>query len=67
MTESGTPRRDLVRGTLSVLAILALIAVVALVVLLSVALLWIPIVIVLVAAFVASVYWRRFRIWLARR
>ena len=49
------------------LAILALIGVVALVVLLSVALLWIPIVIVLVAAFVASVYWRRFRMWLARR
>ena len=49
------------------LAILGLIGVVMLIVLLSVAVIWIPFVIVLVAAFVASMYWRRFRIWLARR
>jgi hypothetical protein len=49
------------------LAILALIGVVMLIVLLSVALIWIPVVIVLVGAFVLSVYWRRFRMWLARR
>lgn len=49
------------------LAILGLIGVVMLIVLLSVAVIWIPFVIVLVAAFVASMYWRRFRMWLARR
>ncbi len=49
------------------LAILGLIGVVMLIVLLSVAVIWIPFVIVLIAAFVASVYWRRFRAWLARR
>ena len=49
------------------LAVLALIAMVMLIVLLSVAVIWIPVVIVLVAAFVLSVYWRRFRMWLAGR
>lgn len=49
------------------LAVLGLIALVMLIVLLSVAVIWIPFVIVLVAAFVASMYWRRFRMWLARR
>jgi len=49
------------------LAILGLIGVLMLIVLLSVAVIWIPFVIVLVAAFVASMYWRRFRMWLARR
>jgi Flp pilus assembly protein TadB len=49
------------------LAVLALIALVMLILLLSVAVIWIPVVIVLVAAFIASVYWRRFRSWLARR
>jgi hypothetical protein len=49
------------------LAILGLIGLVMLIVLLSVAVIWIPFVIVLVAVFVASVYWRRFRMWLARR
>ena len=42
-----------------------------LIVLLSVAVIWIPVVIVLIAAFVLSVtfrhYWWRFRTWLARR
>jgi hypothetical protein len=49
------------------LAILGLIGVVMLIVLLSVAVIWIPVVIVLIAAFVLSMYWRRFRTWLARR
>ena len=49
------------------LAILGLIAVVMLILLLSVAVIWIPVVIVLITAFVASIYWRRFRMWLARR
>jgi hypothetical protein len=53
------------------LAVLALIAGIMLIVLLSVALIWIPVVIVLIAAFVLSVtfrqYWWRFRAWLARR
>lgn len=49
------------------LAILGLIGVVMLIVLLSVAVIWIPFVIVLIAAFVASMYWRRFKLWLARR
>ena len=53
------------------LAIIGLIGVVVLIVLLSVALIWIPVVIALVAAFVASVtfrHWlRRFRIWWDRR
>jgi hypothetical protein len=49
------------------LAILGLIGVVMLIVLLSVAVIWIPVVIVLIAAFVASMYWRRFKLWLGRR
>ena len=53
------------------LAVLALIAAVMLIVLLSVALIWIPVVIVLISAFVLSVafrqYWARLRNWLARR
>jgi hypothetical protein len=53
------------------LAILALIGVVMLIVLLSVAVIWIPVVIILIVAFVLSVtfrqYWWRFRSWLARR
>lgn len=49
------------------LAVLGLIALVMLIVLLSVAVIWIPFVIVLVGVFVASIYWRRFRMWLARR
>jgi hypothetical protein len=49
------------------LAVLGLIAAIMLIVLLSVALIWIPVVIVLVAAFMLSMYWRRFRAWLARR
>ena len=49
------------------LAILGLIGVIMLIVLLSVAVIWIPLVIVLVAAFVASVYWRRFKMWLGWR
>jgi len=53
------------------LAVLALIAAVMLIVLLSVALIWIPVVIVLVAALILSItvrqYWWRFRNWLARR
>ncbi len=52
------------------LAVLALIAGIMLIVLLSVALIWIPVVIVLIAAFVLSVtfrqYWWRFRNWLGR-
>jgi hypothetical protein len=49
------------------LAVLALIALVMLIVLLSVAVIWIPVVIALIAAFMLSIYWRRFRLWLARR
>jgi hypothetical protein len=53
------------------LAVLALIAGIMLIVLLSVAVIWIPVVILLIAAFVLSVtfrqYWWRFRNWLARR
>ena len=53
------------------LAIFGLIALAVLIVLLSVALIWIPVVIVLVGAFVASVTFRhwthRFRTWWARR
>jgi hypothetical protein len=53
------------------LAVLGLIGVVALIVLLSVALIWIPVVLALVAAFVASVMFRhwlhRLRTWWARR
>src|SRR5262245_44319967 len=53
------------------LAVLALIAGIMLIVLLSVAVIWIPVVIFLIAAFVLSVtfrqYWGRFRNWLARR
>jgi hypothetical protein len=74
--ESGGPRRIYMAqpGLLTImltLAVMGLIGVVALVVLLSVALIWIPVVIVLVAAFVASVTFRhwlhRFRNWWARR
>jgi hypothetical protein len=49
------------------LAILGLIAVFVLIFLLSLAVIWIPVVIVLILAFVASMYWRRFRAWMARR
>ena len=53
------------------LAVLGLIAAVMLILLLSVAVIWIPVVIILVAAFVLSVtfrqYWRRFRNWLSAR
>jgi hypothetical protein len=53
------------------LAILGLIAAVMLIVLLSVALIWIPVVIVLIAAFVLSVtfrrWWWRLRTWMAAR
>ena len=49
------------------LAVLALIALVMLILLLSVAVIWIPVVIVLIAGFFLSMYWRRFRLWLARR
>jgi hypothetical protein len=49
------------------LAILGFIALVMLIVLLSVALIWIPFVIILIAAFVLSMYWRRFRAWLTGR
>jgi hypothetical protein len=53
------------------LAVLGLIGVVVLIVLLSVALIWIPVVIALAVAFVASVtlrHWlHRLRIWWARR
>lgn len=50
-----------------VLAIIGLIAAVALIVLLSLALIWIPLVMALILAFVASMYWQRFRHWRARR
>jgi hypothetical protein len=49
------------------LAILALIAVVMLIALLSVALIWIPVVMLLVLAFATTMYWRRFRTWITRR
>jgi hypothetical protein len=53
------------------LVVLGLIAAIMLMVLLSVALIWIPVVIVLVATVVLTVtfrqYWWRFRNWLARR
>jgi len=53
------------------LAILGLIAALMLVVLLSVALIWIPVVIALIVTFVVTMYarrsWSRFRNWLARR
>lgn len=53
------------------LAVLGLIALAVLIVLLSVALIWIPVVIALVGAFVASVTFRhwmhRFRSWWAQR
>jgi hypothetical protein len=49
------------------LAVLGLIAVIMLIVLLSVAVIWIPVVIVLIGAFIASMYWRRFKLWLAGR
>jgi len=70
--ENGETRRVYMArpGVLTIilgLAILGLIGVLMLIVLLSVAVIWIPFVIVLVAAFVASMYWRRFRMWLARR
>jgi hypothetical protein len=74
--ENGGPRRVYMAqpGPLTivlVLAVMGLIGVVALIVLLSVALIWIPVVIALVAAFVASMTFRhwlhRFRTWWARR
>ncbi|MPZ37742.1 MAG: hypothetical protein GEU95_06710 [Rhizobiales bacterium] len=53
------------------LAVLALIAGIMLIVLLSVAVIWIPVVMILIAAFVLSVtfrqYWFRLRNWWARR
>jgi hypothetical protein len=53
------------------LAILGLIGVVMLIVLLSVAVIWIPVVIVLIVAFVLSVtfrrWWEQLRRWMARR
>ena len=49
------------------LAVLGLIGVIMLILLLSVAVIWIPFVIVLIAAFMLSLYWRRFKLWLARR
>ena len=48
------------------LAVLGLIGVVMLIVLLSVAVIWIPVVIALIAAFMLSIYWRRFRAWVGR-
>ena len=74
--EDGSPRRIYMAqpGPLTIilaLAVLGLIGVVALIVLLSVALIWIPVVIALVAIFVASMTFRhwlhRFRSWWARR
>jgi hypothetical protein len=70
--DNGGPRRVFVArpGPFTIIlarAVLALIALVMLILLLSVAVIWIPVVIVLIAAFVASMYWRRFRTWLARR
>ena len=70
--DNGGPRRVFIArpGPFTIilaLAVLALIALVMLILLLSVAVIWIPVVIVLIAGFVASMYWRRFRTWLARR
>ena len=70
--ENGETRRVYMArpGVLTIilgLAILGLIGVLMLIVLLSVAVIWIPFVIVLIAVFVGSMYWRRFRMWLARR
>jgi hypothetical protein len=48
------------------LAILGLVAAAMLIVLLSLALIWIPVVIVLIAGFMLSMYWQRFRAWLRR-
>ena len=52
------------------LAVLGLIALVMLIVLLSVAVIWIPVVIILVGTLVLSLtfsrYWQRFRNWLGR-
>jgi hypothetical protein len=72
VNENGETRRVYMArpGPLTIilaLAVLALIALVMLILLLSVALIWIPVVIVLVLAFVLSVYWQRFRRWVARR
>jgi hypothetical protein len=69
--ENGGPRRVYMArpGPFTIilaLAVLALIALVMLIVLLSVAVIWIPVVIVLIAAFMLSIYWRRFRAWLGR-
>jgi hypothetical protein len=74
--EDGGPRRVYMAqpGPLTialVLAVMGLIGVVALIVLLSVALIWIPVVLALLAVFVASMTFRhwlhRFRTWWARR
>jgi hypothetical protein len=70
--DNGGPRRVFVAQPSPLmiilgLAILGLIGVIMLIVLLSVAVIWIPVVIVLIAAFFASIYWRRFKLWLARR
>jgi hypothetical protein len=70
--DNGEPRRVYMArpGPFTIilaLAILTLIAMVMLILLLSVAVIWIPVVIVLIVAFVLSMYWRRFRTWLARR
>jgi hypothetical protein len=74
--ENGGPRRVYMAqpGPLTIflaLMVLGLIGVVALIVLLSVALIWIPVVLVLVAAFVASLTFRhwldRLRSWRTRR
>ena len=75
MDEGGTHRIYVARpGLFTIivaLAVLVLIAAVMLIVLLSVAVIWIPVVIVLIAAFVLSVtlrrYWWRLRNWLAPR
>jgi hypothetical protein len=70
--DNGGPRRVFVArpGPFTIilaLAVLGLIGMVMLILLLSVAVIWIPVVIVLIGAFVASMYWRRFKLWLARR
>lgn len=70
--DNGGPRRVFVArpgpfAIILALAVLGLIAVLMLIFLLSIAVIWIPVVIVLIAAFVLSMYWRRFRLWLARR
>jgi len=73
--DNGGPRRVYIAqpGPFTIilaLAVLALIAGIMLIVLLSVAVIWIPLVIFLIAAFVLSVtfrhYWWRFRAWLGR-